>query len=139
MTSPGTSLFVYGTLLNAEILECLLGYLPERSTAKVNGFQRLAVRDDVFPAVRPSSEFSVEGLLLTDLSGQDVRRLDEFEGEFYSRADAIAETNLGASACQLYVLKEAYYHWLDVVDWSNEEFRRNVLDDYLMMIRPPAP
>lgn len=128
------TLFVYGTLLNAEILQCLLGYQPARTEATIVGYQRFAVRDDVFPAVRAVDNKRVEGLLLHQLSVTDLALLDQFEGELYTRIETTALVNDSDVACYLYVLKKAYYHWLDDTDWCNQQFRRDTLDDYIAML-----
>ncbi len=131
-------LFVYGTLLNQEILQTLLGYVPEMSSASIDGFQRHAVRDDVYPAVRPDANHTVEGMILYGLSSRDFEMLDHFEGESYDRVPVIAqqrsESCMGDVECYLYVIQAHFYEWLEPRDWCNETFRRETLDDYLMML-----
>ena len=45
------SRFVYGSLLAPEVLDALLGRVPDRTPATLPGFVRRRIKDAVFPAI----------------------------------------------------------------------------------------
>ena len=87
-SSPGTSLFVYGTLMSPRVLSVLIGRVPSLvQPAFVEAHRRHPVVDHIFPGTIPSSSSSsrVEGILLQELKPSEMQVLDWFEGEEYTR------------------------------------------------------
>ncbi|MBI2756227.1 MAG: gamma-glutamylcyclotransferase [Chloroflexi bacterium] len=89
-------LFVYGSLTRPTTLDAVLGHrhLGERFRARLPGWERRAVRDFEYPVVVPSAGGVVDGILVFDLSDEDLACLDQYEdlatGE-YVRQEAIVE------------------------------------------------
>lgn len=126
------SIFVYGTLLNNEILERLLGFLPIKSDAILYSYKRLQILGEVYPAIRPSKEDYVEGAVLSDLSKEHMLILDEYESIEYERESvAVQLPNGERTYCDTYVYKPEYYWQLSEKPWSNNEFRKKHLKEYL--------
>lgn len=73
------SVFVYGTLMADEVTEALLERLPARKPAKLSGFRRYRIQQQVFPAiVAATSADTINGLLVTGLTDEE---LDIFDGK----------------------------------------------------------
>jgi gamma-glutamylcyclotransferase (GGCT)/AIG2-like uncharacterized protein YtfP len=88
LMSPTSSIFVYGTLCSPEVLRVLLGRVPTLlSPAFLNGYQRYPVIGQVFPGMVPSlnAESQTQGVLLLNLSSNELCILDYFEGDEYTR------------------------------------------------------
>jgi gamma-glutamylcyclotransferase (GGCT)/AIG2-like uncharacterized protein YtfP len=93
-TSAPLPVFVYGTLMNPEVVSTLLGrsWSPTEEAAirpaRLYGYTRQPVRQHVFPATIPSSISTVyvEGLLLpATLSKIELDIFDWFESDEYYR------------------------------------------------------
>jgi gamma-glutamylcyclotransferase (GGCT)/AIG2-like uncharacterized protein YtfP len=129
------TIFVYGTLLNDEVLELILDRIPPKDLAQLQGFQRMKVIREVFPAIRPEDNGSVTGLLLKELSDTEIESLDAYEGAFYEKQSVIVTSIDGVShQCQTYICKPGYYDLLSDEPWSNEEFRENYLERFIRSI-----
>ncbi|XDZ64630.1 gamma-glutamylcyclotransferase family protein [Alphaproteobacteria bacterium LSUCC0684] len=77
--------FVYGTLRDTAIREVVIGHaVPRVTPSLIRGYQARLVRGGDFPMIRPSPDGVVEGLILHDLSQEDIDALDKFEGDTYS-------------------------------------------------------
>lgn len=96
-----TSAFFYGTLMHPEILKRVIGndgsHL-QMCPALLLEYTRHQVKNEDYPGILPysqsramfdhdldSEEKSVRGSLVTGLSDEDVRLLDVFEGDQYTR------------------------------------------------------
>ena len=94
------SLFIYGTLLDDEVLSAVLGH-DCRSIQSVEAeapFMRiLKVAHVDYPCLLEGQDSDVaDGALLTGFSDDDIAKLDQFEGENYKRMalDVISENRL---------------------------------------------
>ncbi|MDT0307654.1 gamma-glutamylcyclotransferase family protein [Streptomyces sp. DSM 44917] len=76
------ALFVYGTLQFPEVLQALLGRVPSRAPASADGWRAASLAGRVYPGLVPST-LTARGLLLTDLTADEWRRLDDFEDDLY--------------------------------------------------------
>ncbi|GAA5877343.1 hypothetical protein JCM8547_003839 [Rhodosporidiobolus lusitaniae] len=101
MSSSSHSLFFYGTLCHAGVLSRVIGNHGEHLTTRdavLLDHARLHVEGEDYPAVvsaeegeqvlkRPleDDEGKVRGVLVESLTDEDVRLLDEFEGDEYTR------------------------------------------------------
>jgi gamma-glutamylcyclotransferase (GGCT)/AIG2-like uncharacterized protein YtfP len=92
----GGHLFVYGSLMDREVLEGVIGHAHrgQRLRARLNGYEKVAVAGWDYPALVPRAEAHTEGVLITDLSEPDLQRLDRYEEVtegVYRRAAVTAE------------------------------------------------
>lgn len=127
------NIFVYGTLLNDEILHRLIEGNPSKCNANLLGYKRVKVLDDVYPAILPERNSQVDGILLTGLSDSDVQTLDKYESNCYERK--VVAVSLSANVlqqCETYVFKAQYYPLLSDEPWSNNSFRKEHLNFYLI-------
>jgi len=76
----GVNLFVYGTLRHPGIWAAVVPNPYASLPAFLQGYVALRVRDADYPGLVEREGNSVEGLVYLDVSGDDLRRLDRFEG-----------------------------------------------------------
>ncbi|HET6636159.1 MAG TPA: gamma-glutamylcyclotransferase family protein [Streptomyces sp.] len=77
-------LFVYGTLRFPQVLQALLGRVPDSRAGTAAGWRTAALAGRVYPGLVPAADATAEGLLLTGVSPGERERLDEFEGAAYA-------------------------------------------------------
>jgi gamma-glutamylcyclotransferase (GGCT)/AIG2-like uncharacterized protein YtfP len=81
MIDPAARLFVYGTLMDRATLERVLGrrYGGEQLRARLPGYARRRVPGYAYPVLFPDPAAATDGLLLLDLTGEDLLALDAYE------------------------------------------------------------
>jgi gamma-glutamylcyclotransferase (GGCT)/AIG2-like uncharacterized protein YtfP len=104
--------FAYGTLIEPGRLEAVLGHkhLGERLAARLTGYARVSVPTYAYPYVVPKPEASVDGVLLMDLSVDDMQVLDryeEVESGVYRRESVEVEA-WGCGPRPMYVQADVY-------------------------------
>lgn len=90
------AVFSYGTLLVEEVLEAILGRVPDRIEAELVGYKRLPIQGKCYPAViRARDTDVVKGKLLVGLSAAELQLLDKFEDPAYDRRRARVQLENG--------------------------------------------
>lgn len=141
LVSPKSfSIFVYGTLQAPEVLRVLLGRVPTlQSPAFLTGYQRYPVLGQVFPGMVPSSdaECQTRGVLLQNLDSHEMRVLDYFEGDEYTRQCVTVSYQGDVQETQTYVWSNPISE-LDLGNaWDYQQFRTENLEWYLTTtVRP---
>jgi len=130
------NLFVYGTLMCQDIMLEVTGYRllspdsnfeppfyhselvsePSGGTVRgiLKGYSRRSVRGEVYPAIVPNEKGMVEGILYKDIPPEAWDRLDEFEGEMYSRQSVqIILPDETIVLAETYVIRPEYIHHLE--------------------------
>ena len=82
-----TDLFVYGELRRAEVLRAVIGRLPQAEPAILEHHARRPNPKTGYLEVRPAPDARVAGLLLRHLAADELRRIDEYEGDGYERME----------------------------------------------------
>jgi gamma-glutamylcyclotransferase (GGCT)/AIG2-like uncharacterized protein YtfP len=79
--SAPTHVFAYGTLVDPRCLDDVLGHrhAGERLRARLRGFQRITTGAYPYPYIVADAEHAVDGVLVMDLSPEDLRLLDQYE------------------------------------------------------------
>jgi gamma-glutamylcyclotransferase (GGCT)/AIG2-like uncharacterized protein YtfP len=129
----GMHVFVYGSLLFEEVWSRLVRGSYVRRAARLHGFTRRRVRGDVYPVIVKSHNADwVDGMVYLNVTEEDIRRLDVFEGDFYDRQNhgVVVEASEKAVAA-VYVLKDDYDYMTDDVGWDPEWFAREGLVIFL--------
>ncbi|KAK9377809.1 uncharacterized protein V1513DRAFT_422356 [Lipomyces chichibuensis] len=91
--------------------------------AVLENYSRFALIDESYPALIPSLNSSVKGILVRNLSVEQVSRLDEFEGDEYERRTVIVNVEDTEE-----VVEAQCYIWVDDLkrlsdcDWDFKEF-----------------
>ena len=96
----------------------------DRLEAVLQGYNRLSVRDEVYPVVVPSAFNSqVRGFVYRNVSTSDLERLDQFEGEYYIRkTEQVITLDMTILPAEVYVLKEEYYTIISHQEWDPVHF-----------------
>ena len=79
------NIFLYGTLCDLELLQICLGRsLDEidKQPARLDNYSVFWVKDRNFPVIKFVEGASAQGIVLFDLSNDDLNRLDFYEGSF---------------------------------------------------------
>ena len=119
-------LFVYGTLMDAQIMALLLGRVPVGGTirqGRAYGFRAVLMPQRSYPGLARAAGEWVAGQIVSGLAKEDWRRLDNFEGEEYVRSHIKVQTANGWLAAQAYF--PAVEPPADVPGWSFEFWVQN--------------
>ena len=124
--------FVYGSLMAPEVLQALLGRVPDRTKATVRGYLRWSIKDRVYPAMTRGGDLDeVRGELIHGMSRRELAVLDWFEDEAYVPTLVEVETEAGETetvTCYLWDAESACEG-----EWSFERFRASHLAAYVEM------
>ncbi|MEV6394801.1 gamma-glutamylcyclotransferase family protein [Streptomyces sp. NPDC051907] len=125
LTGRQDTLFVYGSLTFPEVLDAVLGRVPEHRAASAAGWRNAPLRERPFPGLVPGDGV-VAGLVLSGLSEREWRVADDFEGPFY---DLLPLALVSGGSASAYVCAAD-----DLVlpgDWDRERFAAQELEGYL--------
>lgn len=127
------NLFAYGTLIFADIWQCVVGHEVESKTAELSGYQVRRVVDDLFPVMVPgTSEDIAQGVVYYGLTDRDVQLLDHYEAHLYERIEVQPLAEDGSSAtCQTYVLREQYSSAASEEAWTTAWFAKHAKQEYI--------
>ena len=132
-TDESLPLFVYGTLLFGEVIERVIGRRPAqvRRAAAPSWSARL-LPGEVFPGLVPDSLSAAGGLLLDDLTSEELQQLDDYEGPLYrrERLDVVDEYGRTIPAVTYLVDPELV---TDEV-WTSRWFLENHLEAFLIVL-----
>lgn len=125
----GMNLFTYGSLMFDEVWSQLVRGDYVKRSARLHGFTRRRVHDDVYPVIVPSRDYDwVDGIVYFDVDDNDLRRLDLFEAEPYDRQTHIVVVDgREEHRADAYVLKDCYRHMMHDREWDPLWFEREAL------------
>lgn len=127
-----TNIFVYGTLLNTEVLQLLINEPLSLQKAELINYKRVTVLGEVFPAIFPEKNSKVDGAVIMGLNDSNIDLLDEYEDILYDRKSVtVALTNKHQVLCETYIVKPEYRHLLSDQAWSNDKFREQHLEKFV--------
>ena len=78
------NIFVYGSLMNEEVLKTLLNRVPPLTNGRLEGYSRFSLRHVHYPAIKENSGGLTMGKLMK-INDQELKIFDEFEGQEYTR------------------------------------------------------
>lgn len=97
-----TTFFFYGTLCHGPLLRVVLGREVEAVPARLPDHSAFWVAGRAFPMIEAGGA-GVEGVVVRDMSDEDVARLNFYEGGFaYQTRDVTVETDDAAVTAQVY-------------------------------------
>ena len=138
-----TDLFVYGTLMVAEVMGRVSGFHDAGEVALLAGHRRFRLSGQLYPAIVPWPGARVEGLLYRGLKHSQLTALDAFEGPMYRRVAVDVDVRAGRVTAATYMLREEWGHMLSDEDWSPEDFvsdgLRRFIAQYPGFARPARP
>lgn len=110
--------FVYGSLLVPEVVRAVLGRAPRPSPAVLHEYRRCSLRGHVFPGLLAAPGHRTRGAVIA-VSPAELRRLDRYEDDFYTRRPAAAALDDGTSVhVQIYVLSARHRRLVCARAWS---------------------
>jgi Gamma-glutamyl cyclotransferase, AIG2-like len=86
MSPEPLSFFFFGTLMDRDVLEIVLGRAVaenELAPARLGGYRRVRTASRPYPMLRPDPDGVIEGMLLIEASSRDEARILHFESEEY--------------------------------------------------------
>jgi gamma-glutamylcyclotransferase (GGCT)/AIG2-like uncharacterized protein YtfP len=117
------NLFVYGTLMWEETQRALLGRSPQTVDALLYDYRRLKIRRESYPGIKKSPGYSVNGKLLLGLTEEELRVLDQYEGEEYERIEVRVKTPEGEFIdAFVYVIKDEFSDILKDEEWNEKGY-----------------
>mmetsp|Transcript_19065 Transcript_19065/g.55438 ORF Transcript_19065/g.55438 Transcript_19065/m.55438 type:complete len:167 (-) Transcript_19065:188-688(-) len=97
--SGSFTVFAYGSLAYERVLMALLQRVPATAPARLHGFSRHGLEARAYPAItRAAGGQFVDGLLLQELSAQELDLLDFFEDDEYNREELSVSVLEGAGS-----------------------------------------
>lgn len=119
-----TELFVYGTLRFPEVLEILIGRVPELTPASARGWRVRALPGLVYPGLVADPQGVADGLLIAGLTGAERAVLDAYEDDLYELRRLPLDNGREAPA---YVWKDATEQY----EWDPGRFAARELTGYV--------
>ncbi|XP_078439135.1 AIG2-like protein D [Wolffia australiana] len=126
--------FIYGSLLDNEILNALLKRVPLSSPAILHGYNRFSVEGCSYPAIIPIGSKKVEGKVLLEINDDELNLLDAFEDFEYERRD-VEVSAVGYPG----TLHASTYVWVEKNDprlqndWDLNDWRERHFEAFLQM------
>ncbi|ARU55700.1 hypothetical protein OLMES_1625 [Oleiphilus messinensis] len=137
---PSLPCFVYGTLLIPDVIQAVLGRLPDAQPARLQGYGAYLLKGQVYPAIRKESPLrNTSGLLYHGLCSAEWQRLDDYEGQWYQRKLITVLTGkppLARTQACTYILRTSFTRLLTDRPWDLEHFKKIEQSRYLETIRP---
>jgi len=125
------SIFVYGTLLFAEVVRGVTGREFPARGARLAGFSCRRLWNETYPAIIPDPGGSTDGHLLEGVGARASAALDRFEGALYIRQAVVVEVGERLRPAHAYVLAPAYRHRIRPQLWQPELLNSTALSPYL--------
>lgn len=115
-----------------EVWQCLVDRRPQNIPARLNGYGRVYIQNQVYPGLKADASSEVEGLLLLDLNDGEIRVLDEFEGDEYERSpvDLTVEDG-GQFTAYAYLVRPDCQQVLTDADWHPDTFYTKHLNEFI--------
>ena len=133
-------LFVYGTLLNAEVLEAVIGVRLDPEPATLDGYERFRVAGAPYPGIVLAPGATVRGGLYRGLGARDLERMDAFEGDLYQRARVSLTIGDGArTPAWTYVVPPESRALLSNESWDEARYLERDHQDFLARARRDSP
>lgn len=123
-----------------QVLHAILNRVPSSCKASIHGFKRYNIKGQVFPAIiKASPECKVQGLLIQELTPEDMVVFDEYEGEEYYKISVQPQLILEDGNETTATLPVTAYIWQDSLidllygEWDPDTFEKTHLESYVEM------
>jgi gamma-glutamylcyclotransferase (GGCT)/AIG2-like uncharacterized protein YtfP len=132
--------FTYGSLQFPRVLAAVIGRVPPREPAVLEGFARYRVRGASYPGIVAEPGARTEGTVWRGLDLDALAALDRFEGALYERRALPVRTRAGfVVRAHVYVVPEARREVLGPEPWDPVRFEREHLAAFVRSYRPRRP
>jgi gamma-glutamylcyclotransferase (GGCT)/AIG2-like uncharacterized protein YtfP len=128
-----TYVFTYGSLMYASVWNTVAAGVYQKSTATLKNFVRRAVINQEYPVVLPQKgSVGVQGIVYFDVIRTDIRRLDDFEGIYYTRKkEPIILENERTIFAEVYILNDIYGAIASDKEWDQSHFEKTGITIFL--------
>jgi len=119
-------LFVYGTLQVPDVTRRLIGRVISGQPATLSGYRCGVVARADFPGIVPQVGATVPGQLLLNLSVEEIRQLDRYEGELYRRVEVSVQLQASGAQrrCWVYMITGWARHRVTETPWTMEWYQQ---------------
>ena len=125
-------LFAYGSLRCPDIMHRVAGLCDRLGPATLDGYRCMRVRDEEYPAIVQCVAHTTDGLVYENVSIPALARLDDFEGEMYSRTKVTVRLESGLEIETFtYIIQPEFHHCLTDDDWQFERFLAHGKDRFV--------
>jgi rSAM/selenodomain-associated transferase 1 len=118
--------FVYGTLMDADLIARVIGRSIDASPATLADFRRSSLRERAYPGILPDDGHQVDGQLVHGLSTQELVHLDRYESDCYERWTVTVSTAEGPALAHAYVLAPETRHLATGAPWDLAHWQATV-------------
>lgn len=119
----GHHLFTYGTLQVPQIFYHVTGRHFQTDQAVLENYACFWVRGEVYPGIRPFFAARTPGKLYFNVDLPTLKRLDDFEGDYYKRTAVRVRLHNGLSVTShVYLIRPTYYPILSSRPWYLRDF-----------------
>jgi gamma-glutamylcyclotransferase (GGCT)/AIG2-like uncharacterized protein YtfP len=123
--------FVYGSLMFGAVWDALIKNRYPRTAARLDGYARVCVKGEVYPALVEAEGGAVDGVLVSGVSALDISVLDRFEGSCYSRVPVTVTTSQGDCKADTYLFSGETRLLMADSEWNADEFRESGIKVFL--------
>lgn len=131
--------FFFGSLLDREVLEIVLGRRPDESAHRrgiLSGHQKCCVAGESYPALRPAPGTEACGELVSGLSPLELQRICFFEGdEFELRSLSVRDATGDRSLVKALTFMATEQLQLSDTIWHLDDWQRAHKAGFLPMAR----
>lgn len=117
------------------VMEAVCGRTFDAMDALLRGYGRYTLRGETYPGLIAEDGVATEGVLWQGVDGDSLRRLDAFEGDWYTRETVTVLTGPAsegqACAAQTYVLVSTQHFRVSRRRWSRDRFETRYLQRFL--------
>jgi len=133
MPGSHSNLFAYGTLMAPQIIQRVIGRVPESEPAHVLGFHRFTVQNQNFPGLIRSADPKdrVDGLLYHAITADEWNALDAYEDDFYVLEEIAIHLASSQARARTYLVPPRASHVLNSDPWDFDDFVQHHLRKYL--------
>ncbi|MEM1447072.1 MAG: gamma-glutamylcyclotransferase family protein [Planctomycetota bacterium] len=132
----GHDVFTYGTLMVPDVMWAVTEKHFQSCNATLHGFNRFRVRQEVYPAIVAAADASTTGRLYLGVDADSLKRLDDFEGEYYTRQSVtVTDENDEERHALAYVIADVHRHRLSEEPWDEAAFVEHHLPEFLKQVR----
>lgn len=122
------SLFTYGTLEIAEIMQRVTGKNFRTDSAVLMNYGRYKIKDEVYPGVIKEMGSKTPGTIYYGLDECDLQNIDRYEDVCYQRINLpVRITDSNQVDAMVYVIKEQHRELLSGYAWDKDYFVKHEL------------
>ena len=130
------NVFVYGSLMFDDVWNRIVQHHYEKHSAVLLGYKRLTVKGANYPGLVKSFNSSIEGVVYRNVTAQDIKRLDKFEGECYKKISVSVACETGQLLnAEVYLFNIRHKNLLTNTPWDPVRFKAHHLRQFITKYR----